>query len=116
MPDVANDRGYSERQSAQGLEQAQPSQSSPPPTLQSNNAQVGVAASVAAVPDPASQAATGPQIADDTDLIEKEWVIKAKEIVERTKHDPYQQNKEVELMKADYMHKRYNKEIKLTED
>ncbi len=57
-----------------------------------------------------------PIIADDSDLIEKEWVLKAKEIVARTKHDPYLQNKEVERMKADYMKKRYNKEIKVTED
>lgn len=57
-----------------------------------------------------------PTIADDTDLIEKEWVMKAKEIVARTRHDPYQQNKQVEGFKADYMKKRYNKDIKLTED
>jgi hypothetical protein len=57
-----------------------------------------------------------PTIADDTDLIEKEWVLKAKEIVERTKHDPYQQNKEVERIKADYLKKRYNKDVKVTED
>lgn len=57
-----------------------------------------------------------PAIADDADLIEKEWVEKAKEIVERTKHDPYQQNKEVEKVKIEYLKKRYNKDIKLTED
>jgi hypothetical protein len=57
-----------------------------------------------------------PTIADDTDLIEKEWVIKAKEIVERTKHDPYQQNKQVERIKAYYLKKRYNKDVKVTED
>jgi hypothetical protein len=57
-----------------------------------------------------------PAMADDTDLIEKEWVVKAKEIVARTKHDPYQQNKEVERVKADYLKKRYNKDVKVTED
>lgn len=69
-------------------------------------------------PGPAAvpQVAGMPAIADDTDLIEKEWVVKAKEIVARTKHDPYQQNKEVERVKAEYLKIRYNKEIKLTED
>jgi hypothetical protein len=65
------------------------------------------------------QISTDPQtpiIADDSDLIEKEWVLKAKEIVARTKNDPYLQNKEVERMKADYMKKRYNKDIRVTED
>lgn len=68
-------------------------------------------------PAPQSSGFPGmPTMADDTDLIEKEWVLKAKEIVARTRHDPYQQNKQVESFKADYMKKRYNKDIKLTED
>lgn len=65
---------------------------------------------------PVTSNPTTPIIADDSDLIEKEWVLKAKEIVARTRHDPYQQNKEVERIKADYMKKRYNKDIRVTED
>ena len=57
-----------------------------------------------------------PAIADDIDLIEKEWVNKAKQIVEDTKHDPYNQNKEIVRLRADYMKKRYNKDIKLQKD
>lgn len=57
-----------------------------------------------------------PQIADDTDLIEKEWVVRAKEIVSKTAHDPHLQNKEMNKFKADYLKKRYNKEVKLSED
>jgi hypothetical protein len=60
--------------------------------------------------------AQNPVIADDNDLIEKAWVEKAKQIISQTKEDPYLQNKEVERMKADYMKKRYDKDIKLTED
>jgi len=56
-----------------------------------------------------------PTVADDNDLIEKEWVNKAKQIVERTKEDPHQQNKELTVFKADYLQKRYNKTIKLSE-
>lgn len=54
-----------------------------------------------------------PAIADDIDLIEKEWVHKAKEIVEHTNGDPYTQNKEMNKVKADYLKKRYNKDLKL---
>lgn len=50
---------------------------------------------------------------DDKDLIEKEWVNKAKAIVERTQSDPYKQSEELTMVKADYMKKRYNKVIKL---
>ncbi|HVW22956.1 MAG TPA: hypothetical protein VHB51_00505 [Candidatus Saccharimonadales bacterium] len=56
-----------------------------------------------------------PMVAEDNDLIEKEWVNKAKQIVERTKEDPHQQNKELTVFKADYLQKRYNKTIKLSE-
>lgn len=52
-----------------------------------------------------------PSIADDVDLIEKEWVEKAKEIVEKTKDNPYLQNKAISEFKADYIKKRYNKDL-----
>jgi hypothetical protein len=53
------------------------------------------------------------QASDDSDLIEKEWVNKAKQIVEQTKDSPYQQSEELTVFKADYMKKRYNRAIKL---
>lgn len=53
------------------------------------------------------------QASDDSDLIEKEWVNKAKQIVERTRDDPHRQTEELTLVKVDYMKKRYNKTIKL---
>jgi hypothetical protein len=56
---------------------------------------------------------TSLQIKDDGDLIEKEWVNKAKQIVERNRDDPYKQSEELTVFKADYMKKRYNKTIKL---
>ncbi|HET7320253.1 MAG TPA: hypothetical protein VFI84_01545 [Candidatus Saccharimonadales bacterium] len=56
-----------------------------------------------------------PQMADDADLIEKEWVNKAKEIIAKTQDDPYKQSKEITYMKSDYLQKRYNKAIKLSE-
>lgn len=59
--------------------------------------------------------ADSPANADDNDLIEQEWVIKAKAIVERTHDDPYLQNKEINKFKADYIKKRYKREIKVNE-
>lgn len=57
-----------------------------------------------------------PQVADDADLIEKEWVLRAKQIVEHTRTDPRRQSEAMNLVKADYLRKRYNRIIKLTED
>jgi hypothetical protein len=52
-------------------------------------------------------------IADDADLIEKAWVEKAKQLVQQTKADPYTQNKEINKFKADYIKKRYNKDVQV---
>lgn len=80
------------------------------------------------LPSPVIPAATTPQtdvsktsnstsasLSDDDDLIEKEWVEKAKQIVERTRDNPYQQSEELTGVRADYMKKRYNKSIKLSQ-
>jgi hypothetical protein len=56
---------------------------------------------------------TGPRVIQDKDLIEKEWVNKAKAIVERTGEDPYKQSEELTVLKADYMKKQFNKTVKL---
>jgi hypothetical protein len=55
-------------------------------------------------------------VADDVDLIETEWVSKAKKIVNETRDDPREQKREVSALKADYMKKRYGKDIKLNDD
>jgi hypothetical protein len=68
---------------------------------------------------PADEAATPAQnsalSADDNDLIEKEWVNKAKQIVERTRDDPYKQSGDLTIFKADYLKKRYGKTIKVSQ-
>lgn len=56
-----------------------------------------------------------PETANDTDLIEKEWVIKAQSIVNKTIDDPYKQSRELTALKAEYIKKRYNKDIKVVE-
>jgi len=54
-------------------------------------------------------------IDDDGDLIEKTWVQKAKQIVERNRDDPFRQSEELTVFKADYMKKRYGKTIKISQ-
>ncbi len=56
-----------------------------------------------------------PMEANDTDLIEKEWVDVLQEIVRQTSEDPFSQQMEISKLKADYMKKRYNKDIKRSE-
>ena len=52
-----------------------------------------------------------PAVAADDDLIEKEWVDKAKQIISSTKDDPARREKEVGRLQADYLKKRYGKEL-----
>ena len=48
---------------------------------------------------------------EDPEFDEK-WINSAKEIVEKTRADPYMQSKELGKFKADYLQVRHNKNIK----
>lgn len=55
-------------------------------------------------------------IANDDDLIEKEWVDKAKKIIAETKDDPYRREVEIGKLQIEYIRKRYGREIGKVED
>ena len=63
----------------------------------------------------ASDDPVGPPKADDVDIVEKEWVDRAKQIVEDNRDDPHKQEQEVEKLQTDYLKKRYGKEIKTSD-
>lgn len=65
---------------------------------------------------PAKPADDNPPVAADEDLIEKEWVEKAKKVIAETKHDPYLQEQAVSKLQADYLQKRYNKTVQVPND
>jgi hypothetical protein len=52
-----------------------------------------------------------PAIANDDDLIEKEWVDKAKKIVADTHDDPHKRDDEVNKLQIDYLKKRFGREL-----
>jgi len=56
--------------------------------------------------------AESPTEAADGDVIELEWVNKAKQIVEETRLNPHLQVRKMNILKAEYMKKRYDKDIK----
>lgn len=64
---------------------------------------------------PAGSAPAAPLTANDDDLIEKEWVESAKKIIAETKDDPHRREREVGKLQADYLKKRYGKELGATE-
>ena len=63
--------------------------------------------------DTSTTKSTRKPLVEDTDLIEKEWVNKAKRIVENTRNDPHKQSEELTVVKAEYMKQQYGKTIKL---
>jgi hypothetical protein len=62
------------------------------------------------IPQPVDDS-VGPTVANDDDLIEKEWVDKAKKIIADTQNDPYRREQEVNRLQIDYLRKRYGKEL-----
>lgn len=56
-----------------------------------------------------------PMIAQDDDLIEKEWVDRAKKIVSDTQNDPHKRDSDVSVLRKDYRTKRYGREMGASE-
>ena len=109
----------------QGGEQVQGERLAPP---QSPAQGMPITPQIAVQPDPAGtpmsyqpqgvgqvqdDTSLNPQAASDLDVIEKEWVERAKAIVEQTRSDPYLQEQKVAEMQSDYLKKRYGKELKV---
>lgn len=94
------------------------------PGVAEASAQVSSAMPVAALPTPVAQDDTStptaandnPIVAADEDLIEKEWVDRAKQVIAQTKDDPYRREQEIKALKIDYVQKRYGKTIGATND
>lgn len=61
---------------------------------------------------PAPAGAASPLIASvDEEVIEKEWVDKAKQIVAATADDPHLRSDQVSALQKEYLEKRFNKEL-----
>lgn len=67
-------------------------------------------------PVPPSIQAPQQDEAGDVDVIEKAWIEKAKKIVDQTSTDPFEQQKMLSKVKAEYIKKRFNKDIKINDE
>ena len=61
--------------------------------------------------DTSTLAGSMPETAADDDLIEKEWVSKAKRIISETADDPHRREAAVAQLQREYLRKRYGKEF-----
>lgn len=104
-----------EREETRELQPSAPAESrvQVPPAAPPSLPQLTPAPASAPASTPADE---NPVVAADEDLIEKEWVEKAKQVIAQTKHDPYLQEQAVSKLQADYLQKRYSKTVKLPND
>jgi len=110
----APERGaVSEKSGEQSRPSGPPAPVTPDPA--SLNAAAQAAIPVTPVPSPSAPTASGGLVAHDVDLIEKEWVERAKSIVAQTYEDPHAQKKEMSKVKAEYIQKRFNKTVETDE-
>ena len=84
----------------------------------SDSAAIALPVPIAVPASPSSQSSGAslpvddmPLIANDDDLIEKEWVDKAKKIIIDTQDDPHRREEAVGQLQRDYLKKRYGREI-----
>lgn len=65
------------------------------------------------VPQQYSQpvASSVPMLAEDSDIIEKEWVAAIQKTLDQYKDDPYLLSKAMTALRQDYLQKRYGKTV-----
>ncbi len=108
LPSSVERAGEASREFEQGASRGETTQAPPPAAMPLPPMPVPVPVPVAPVDDTTT---VGPTLAADDDLIEKEWVDKAKKIIADTRDDPYRREQEVSKLQADYLRKRYGKEL-----
>lgn len=68
-------------------------------------------ADMTAITDTGTVDDENPATAEDGERIEKEWAERIRKIIELTKDNPRTEQIEVNKLKADYMKKRFNREL-----
>lgn len=100
--------GVSERQEQRHNSAPAAEQVTPPPAVLPAPVSAAPSTNDTAPLQPVSDPLT---VASDDDLIEKEWVDKAKKVIADTKDDPYRREQEVNRLQADYLAKRYGRQL-----
>jgi hypothetical protein len=58
-----------------------------------------------------SSSRSAPNIAQDADIIEKEWIDAVKRVFSAHREDPYSLNEAMANLRRYYLHKRYGREL-----
>lgn len=116
LPGAAQEAGYEVAAQAaprpEGIGSNQPTQQFVVPMPAAPAAQTNVAAQVSQTQSN-SLTATQPQ---DEASLDREYVNKAKLIIEQTKNDPFVRTNEIGKVKAEFLKRKYGKEIRQSEE
>lgn len=125
LPPVSPEYGERVSSPETTVEQRPEIQHEQPAAIEQQGSIAAPASGTATVPDPATQASTSDDttsistddlVAEDTNLIEKQWIDKSKAIIRDTKDDPYRREEAVSELQREYLRKRYGKEIGTTDE
>ena len=84
----------------------------PPPAMPAPVAMPMPPQPLPATPAPAADpTVANPIAANDDDVIEKEWVDRAKQVILRTKDNPYARERAIGELQRDYLAKRYGRQV-----
>lgn len=90
----------------------QPSGHELSPVLSQGLTLPAVPTTVIPAPPPQSQGSVStPVTAADEDLIENEWVNRAKQIISETEGDPYERERQISELRRTYIRERYGRQI-----
>jgi hypothetical protein len=96
-----------------------PGEATAPPAAAPPLSAQQVAAAIANMPPPPAPTPTvmsTPATADDVDVIEKEWVDQAEQVIQASAGDPHGEEEAVEKLQIDYLQKRYGHTVKPADD
>lgn len=104
--------------SPERVEQRSPIELAPPPPMPMPPMPPVVQPVVVATPDPVADdvTAANPIAANDDDVIEKEWVDRAKQVILQTKDNPFAREKAIGELQRDYLMKRYGRQVGASND
>jgi len=88
----------------------------PPPPVAAPLQQVAMPTIQPLVDDTLSPLVANPTAANDDDVIEKEWVDRAKQVILQTKDNPYAREKAIGELQRDYLSKRYGRQVGASND
>ena len=88
----------------------------PPPPAAPPLQQVAMPTVQPPVDNATTSPVANPTAANDDDVIEKEWVDRAKQVILQTKDNPYAREKAIGELQRDYLSKRYGRQVGASND